>query len=130
MGSDPGNRIRSAPGFRAEPAALKPSRTGLPAVEPEGYTAAAMPPTLARRFHQVGPENVRRTDVHRVCSKWAVGTIWSVGLDGRWRSPCGHVAHPLRAKWLGHWPGAAFAACLAMHLAIIPWPDEICGLAR
>jgi hypothetical protein len=36
----------------------------------------------ARKFHQVGPDNTLRTNVYRVCSESAVGTIWSAGLHG------------------------------------------------
>jgi len=75
---------------------------------------------FTRTFHQVSPENELRSDVHGFGSEWAVGTIRSAGIHGRWRAPCGHPALPLRAYRPDYWREAGCAACLAIRRAIIP----------
>lgn len=53
--------------------------------------------------------------------------LWSAGLHGRRRVPCGHPAPPLRTNRRGYWIGAGWAACLAIRLAVIPRPGQTSG---
>ena len=67
-------------------------------------------------------------DTHCFCNELVIRANWSAGLHGRRRSPCGRPVPPLRANRARYWLGAGCTACLAMPLAIIPWPDGLSGL--